>query len=373
MSPELQIPSVGVISDNDGPFLNSAHAEYSDLRLALAADAVNHLFFVLMSVPANRNGESYDFLEFDISETFFNRLGFDFVYKCDAFLENEGRDGGTPSALCNLRPRVSELLGTPLTKYGYFPSNHPMLIHVKANSALPPHLSVVSEEEIPIITSSSESAESYLEPLSDNLLDVQLGGVIVSFYALEVDEDVPVDDYGNLAVKLDDDGNPIISSLRPEDPDPLNGQISSFELALLLGVEIGDVKTSPEDPSQFEIMLRLIADRSRLVISPVPGTNATTIPAASLIAALREKLQYAINIYSAKENAIRLHIPKTVTFSSTDDDLFKLFGLKKLSFKQDGLGLEFDDAQDVIVLDLGAVITQLLHRDGVEFEDTLPH
>lgn len=374
MPAEMKIPSVGVISSGNEPFLLSADTDDSFLRLALATDAVNHLFFLLTSLDVERNGETQGFLDFELSEPFFNKTGFDFVYKCDAFLENEGRDGGFPSALCNLRPRVSELLGTPLSRYGYFPPNHPMLIRVQGNRALPPHINVVHENEIPVLGSGSSSGETYEEPLSDNLLDLQLGGIIVSFYALEVDENIPVDKYGNLTIKLDENGEPIIRSMRPSDPDPLKGQIASFELALLMAMEIGDVETNPDDPSEYFIMVRPIADRTRLVISPVPGSNATTIPAASLIAALREKLQYAINIYSSMENAIRVPVSKNITFSDADeDDIFKLLGLEKISFSKDGLKLDMDESQDVILLDIIASITQLLHRDGQKFEDTLPH
>lgn len=369
----MQIPSVGVITNNEGPYLNSVDTGGAQLRLSLAADAINHLLFTLMAVDVERGGETKGFLDFDISEPFFNRIGFDFVYKCDAFLENEERDGDTPSALCNLRPRVSELLGTPLSKYGYLPANHPLMIRVEGNKAIPPRIAVAHKSEIPVVMVDSQTAESYQEPLSDNLLDIQLGGITVSFYALEVDESVPVDDYGNLTPKLDENGDPIIHSMRPDDPDPLNGQIASFELTLLLAVEIGDVKTNAEDPSQFEVMVRLIADRSRLVISPVPGSSTTTIPPASLISSLREKLQYAINIYSAKENAIRIPIPKTMTFDSKDqEDLFSMFGLKEISFGKDGLGIGFGQKQDVITLDISVLIKQLLHRNGQEFEDNLP-
>jgi hypothetical protein len=373
MPAQLKIPSVGVISAGGKPFLESAKAGDSFLKLAAAADAVNHLFFMLSSLDVERDGAEHGFLDFELSEPFFNKAGFDFVYKCDAFLENEGREGGVPSALCNLRPRVSELLGTPLTKYGYFPANHPMLIRIQGNRALPPHLDVVNESEIPVLDSGSSSGGAYEEPLSDNLLDLQLGGLIVSFYALEVDESVPVDKYGNLTIKLDEDGNPIIRSMRPSDPDPLKGQIASFELALLMAVEIGDVQTNPDDPSEYFIMVRPIADRTRLVISPVPGSNATTIPPASLIAALREKLQYAINIYSSRENAIKIPVSKNISFSAGDGDVFKLLGLKKISFLKDGLKLDMDDGLDVVTLDIIASVTQALHRGGQLFEDTLPH
>lgn len=362
---ELQIPSVGVIANSKGPLITSVDAGGSQLRVAVAMDAINRLLFAINSTG---------FLSLDVSELFFNRVGFDFVEECDAFVESGGESAEAYSPLCSIRPRVSELLGTPLTRYDYFPAKHPLMIRVRGNRALPPHISVVNEEEIPIVVHDQQNGGTSGEELGPNLLDVQIGGLVMSFYALEVDDSGEVDKYGNLPIKLDSQGKPVIHSMRPEDPDPSNGQIATFEATLLLAVEIGNVETDPNDPSRFEIMVRLLADRSRLVISPVAGSNSTTIPPAALISALREKIQYAINIYSSKEEAIKIPIPKSVSFDDyRDNDLIKLLGLKTLAFGPKGFQLSLDEESNSLSVGISAAITQLLHQGGAEFQDTLPH
>jgi hypothetical protein len=374
MPQELHLPSVGVLSDGKGGLLGSAFAGDEQFHLAISADAINSLIFALTEVtPQEKQASPHGLLDMEISEPFFNKAGFDFVTKCDAFLKNEGKKGGVPSPLCNLRPRVLELLGTPLTKYGYFPAKQPLLVRIEGNRALPIHVSVVNEGEIPVVTPAVEGGSAVEDKLSGNLIDLQVGGLVMSFYALEVDENQSLDEYGNMAVKLDQKGNPIILSMRPEDTDPTHGQIASFELTLLLAVELGDVVTDPNDPSRFVMRVRPLADRSRLVISPVAGSNTTTIPARSLISSLREKLQYGIAIYSSKESAILIPIPKTMSFEGGENDLVKLLGIRSVSFGPTGLKFSSDAGSDSLTIDISAVITQLLHHNGEEFQDTLPH
>jgi len=375
MPKELRLPSVGaVLSGKTGSYLTSADGQDAKLRLAVGADVVNILLFVLtnLTLGENQTGQ-HGLFDMEISEPFFKKAGFDFVVECDEFLKNKGQEGEVSSSLCNLRPRISELLGTPLTKYGYFSAKQPILVRIRGNRALPPHLSIVNVGEIPVVTPGSDGSPSAQQPPGSNLLDLQIGGLIMTFYALEVDNAQPMDEFGNLPIKLDADGNPIIHSMRPENPDPWQGQIASFELTLLLAIEVGDVKTDSKDPSRFVVMVRPLADRSRLVISPVPGSNTTTIPPASLISALREKLQYGISVYSSKESAIRIPIPKTISFEQTPSDLFKALGLKTISFGPNGLRIFFDEGYDVIGLDVTATITQLLTYHGQAVEDTLPH
>lgn len=367
MPDALKIPSVGVVYDRLGKYLTRAEVADANLALAVSTDAINRILFALGSMNPG-------ILDIDVSEPFFNKAGFDFVTECDAFVEGGGESAEAYSPLCNVRPRVSELLGTPLTKYGYLEPKHPLMIRVRGNSALPPHISVVNIDEVPVVSRGSDSqGTSNVEP-GDNLLDVQIGGLVMSFYALEVDREKGPDEYGNLPVKLDANGEPVILSMRPDDPDPWKGQIASFELTILLAIEIGDVQSDPSDPSQFVIMVRPMADRSRLVISPVAGSNSTTIPPVALISALREKLQYAINIFSAPEDAIMIPVPKELSFNDyRDNDIVKLLGLKSLTFGPTGLALDFDSDLDYLAAAIGAKVTQLFLRDGSSVEDTLPH
>lgn len=361
MPNELKIPSVGVISLPDSQkVLNNADTSDSDFKLSLSVDAINHLFFLLTSKTVNDNFGRVPLIDVKLSEPFFKKLGFDFVEKCDAV-----QTGDEPSTLCNIRPRVSELLGLPLTRYGYFEPNHPLMMRVSMGQALPPHLSIVSADDIPITTSNDEDA-GINDQLSGNLLDLQIGGLIISFYALEVDENKPPDEYENLPIKLDGNGDPIIHSMQPGDPNPLNGQIVSYELALLLAVEIGDVKTDQSDPSKFALMVRPLANRSRLIISPLAGSNRTTVPPKEMISSLEEKLRLVLNMFSAEENAILVPIPKSVSFDHNSGDLFELVGLKKINFGPDGLNLGFEEGNNAIIVDISASIEQLLNFGGME-------
>ncbi|PIU57141.1 MAG: hypothetical protein COS89_05170 [Deltaproteobacteria bacterium CG07_land_8_20_14_0_80_38_7] len=368
MPEELKISSVGVVSSNK-PQNGSAPSVSGDLKFDIATDAINHLFFLLTNLNNLDSEHRKALLDIDVSDVFFKELGFDFVEKCDAPLEEEEER----SALCSIRPRVSELLGTPLTRYGYFTSNHPLLMKVQANQALPPHLSVVNADEIPVINlQENEDGSSDNEGLGSNLLDLQLGGLMLSFYALELDDTIPPDEYGNRSVKLDKDGNPVIHSMDPSDPDPWKGQISSFALTAFLAVEIGDVIPDPDDLSRLMLKVRPLANRSRLVLSPVPGSNKTTIVPQSLISSLSEKLKLVLNMYSAKGSEFKISIPKMVSFSDIGSDLFELIGLQKIRFAKDGLNLDFRSDEDVVGIDLSGYITQILHYSGQEIVSEYP-
>lgn len=378
IDPALQHPSVGVVVD---PQLSNAQLPISStssdrlLRLALGTNAINHILFLL--TEQSHDGTPSGLLDIDLSEPFYNRLGFDFVEQCDAFDPDQSEEK-KPSPLCNIRPRVGELLGTSLTTYKYFGQNQPVVMRLRGNRALTPHVRVVSEEEVPVI-SRVEGLGEEDEPEEDedlgNLIDLQIGGIVLKFYALEVDEGVPLDEYGNPTIILDEDGEPVIKSMRPGDPDPNNGQIISFELTMLLAMEIGEVVTDPDDPSRFMVSLRPLASRSRLVLTPLAGSNATTVPPEGLVSALREKLTYAISIFSAKDKAIKLPLPKRIALAPptpSPDSLMGLLGLRTLTMTQDGLALAFDEGSSFITVDLDGTIHQIVQRDGVTYEEDIP-
>ncbi len=372
----LHHPSVGVIVDpataGASPPIASARTDKL-LRVALSTDAINHLLFLLSH--QSYDGEPTGLLDLDVSEVLFKRLGFDFVEECDAFEVEAGTDS-KPSSLCTIRPRVGELLGTSLTTYKYFDQNHPLLMRLKGNRALTPFLRIVSLDDIPIASSAmGEEEGDHVDVPTGNLIDLQLGGVGLSFYALEIDETVPLDEYGNPTILLDGEGNPVIRSLRPDDPDPDQGQIISFELTLLLALEIGDVVSDPDDPTRFIIALRPLADRSRLVLTPVVGSNATTVPSEALVPPLREKLSYAISIFSARDKALKIPIPKRIELMPaipSPDSLMRTLGLQHITLGPDGLTLAWDEGSSFMTIDLDGVIRQIVQRDGESFTEDLP-
>jgi hypothetical protein len=372
MDEQLKHPSVGVVVDPvalsaDLP-IGSAQTDRL-IRLAMSTNALNHLLFLLTQQMADE--EPTGLLDIDLSDPFFKSLGFDFVEQCDALNEGGGQVK-QPSPLCNIRPRVGELLGSSLTTYKYFPQNHPLLMRLRGNRALTPHLKIASLDELPVVSRVEGEQSEASDVPTGNLLDLQLGGITLKFYALEVDDDAPLDEFGNLSLLLDDEGNPIIRSMRPEMSDLDGGQIISVELTLLLGLEIGDVSVHPDDPSSLMLTLRPLAERSRLVLTPVPGSNATTVPPEGLVSALREKLSYAISIFSAPEKAIKIPIPKRLSLAPatpSPDSLLGMLGLRTLSLGPDGLGLDFHEDSSFLTIDLGGVIQQVFLRDGQVFEE----
>jgi len=120
------------------------------------------------------------------------------------------------------------------------------------------------------------------------------------------------------------------------------------------------------------LKVRPLANRSRLVLSPVPGSNKTTIVPQSLISSLSEKLKLVLNMYSAKGSEFKISIPKMVSFSDIGSDLFELIGLQKIRFAKDGLNLDFRSDEDVVGIDLSGYITQILHYFGQEIVSEYP-
>jgi hypothetical protein len=368
MDERYRHPSVGVAVD---PTALSAALPLSSprtdrtMRLGLATNALNHLLFLLTEQSWEERPSGL--LDLDLSAPFFAQLGFDFVTACDAPLPT----GQERSPLCTIRPRVGELLGSALSSYKYFAPNYPLMMSLRGNRALPPHIKIVSADEVPVVSrvAGLVGASEVEDVPQGNLVDFQLGGITISFYALEVDKSAPLDEYGNPVLVLDEKGAPRIKSLRPDDPDPYRGQIISFELTLLLALEIGDVVTDPTDPARFILSLRPLADRSRLVLTPVAGSNATTVPPEGLVSALREKLTYAISIFSARAKAIKIPIPKVLALAPkvpTPDSLMSMLGLKDFFFDDEGLAMEWSEASSYLTIDLAGTIRQMLADEEIQ-------
>ncbi len=330
-----------------------------DLGLALSLDIVNS---VLYAASARGDGrEKRGVLDFDIHEKFFERFAFDFVEECDAFIPVVGVKE-KPSALCYIRPRVMELLGSALTAYGYFPPKQPLMLSIRGNRALGPRISVSRPDDVPSLSPEIGDADD----VSGRVVELELGGVLMSFYALEVDEQQGVDSYGNLPVKIGPDQNPLIRSMRPESPDPWDGPIVSFDLTLLLAVELGDMTASESVGGGYEMKARILSDRTRIVVSPVIGSNVTTIPPKRLISNLTEQIMTALTQYSSKESAFTLKVPQGFEPNGAAPELFSRLGIKSVKWGEGGLTLALDEGEDEIYAGVSAVIEQVIHENGVE-------
>lgn len=357
------ISSVSVIADTSVHHLLPLPAS-GLIAAALSDDVINGLLSLLA-----------DQFTLDIHEPGLKKLGFDFVEKCDRSGGGSSAPPPAPSStavctaaasaapatearspLCNVRPRVAELLGTVLPSYHYLTAHTPLLLRVSTNPALAPRLAI--GEPSP----------------TGQIVDLQIGGLELSLYALEVDPAQPADEFGNPVVKLDAAGNPVIYSLRPDDPDPNHGAIITFELSALIALDVGRVTNDPCQPERSQIAVQLLADRSRLVLTPLAGTNATVIPPESLATTLKEKLSYALTIYSTPDKAMRIPLPKHIALARplADDSLVALLGLATLDVGNDGLRLTFDQDGESLGVSLDGVITQLLHFAGEEKSEQFP-
>ncbi len=351
MPSEYKNPGVGIVKKPDfvqAPAITSPQFSGYDFGISLGEDFINSLLFVL----TEQNQGSGGLFDWDIHEIFLKKAGFDSVKECDEFKPESSED--TPPALCSLRPRVGDILGSALTANGYFPPKHPIMMRVRGNRNMTPRVSFFNDGR--------------------QFIDIQIPDIELSFYALQVDEAAGSDKYGNLPVKIGSDGNPVILSMNPGDPNPENGQIIKFKLSIMLAAEISAIATDPADPSQLALTIRPDADLTKIIFKAVPGSNSTIIQPESLISAFEEKIKFGVNIYSDPEKAIKIPLPKEVSFGGdhATPDQFSILGLKKLSFGKDGLQLKIEDSQEYIDLMVKLVLTQSLTIDGQTQTFTVP-
>ncbi|MBI2091432.1 MAG: hypothetical protein HYT75_00310, partial [Deltaproteobacteria bacterium] len=248
---------------------------------------------------------------------FLKRLGFDAVKECDEFKPQSGKE--TPSALCNLRMRVGDILGSPLVTNGYYAQKQPIMIKIRGDRALPPRISFFNQ-----------NGRQYV--------DVQIGELDLSFFALEAD-----------------------SSSKP---------IITFKLSALLALEISGIETDEEDPSRLALKIRPDANLTRITFRPVEESNTTVLDGSSLSSALEEKINYGIAIYSDK--AIKLKLPKEIEIGKSEPDEFSPLGLEKISFGKDGLQLKVEENQEYIDILIRLILTQFLSVNGEHSEFTVP-
>lgn len=375
----LMIPSVGIIRGaNNAAALDRSFAAGYGESIALSLDAIDAILFAAIAQGDGVKGQGL--LDIDIDERGLAAMGLDLVEKCDKANPDLSKGESLPS-YCIIRPRLFELLGPTLSSYGYFNQKQPLMISLRGNRALPPRVAIVNGDELPITVreaimpgASSGAAENSSSDLSGSLVALEIGGLSISFYALEIDGSKAPDPFGNLPVLMDADGRSKIHSMRPDDPDPMKGQIITFDLSMLIGIEIGDMVQDPDDAEKNIITLKLLYDRSRIALTPMAGTNSTTAPSSGLASSLEEKLNVAIAAMATDASAIKIPIPKSLALTRAEDDgsLLSSLGLKELSFDEEGLGIKFDRDRNALQLRTNAIIKQLLHFNSEEKEFTLP-
>ena len=348
---ELQHESVGFI-DNPAvkptKSVNKAYAKKWMLSAELATRFLNSALFILSQ-------QEKSILNVDLHELTFKKLGFDFVKKCD---EAEVAD-----PLCQIRPRVAELFGSSLSTYGYLDSDHPLMISIRGNRALTPRLELATLDELPIVSVFDDEEENAVVPPTGSLFELQLAGLEISFYALQTED-------GELV--LDSEGKPIIHPLGNDDAGPENGRIISFELTALMAFEMGEIETDKKDASRFAVPITMLVDRSRLLLTPIHASNATTIPADNLVADLRQKIKTALGLFSGKP--FHIPLPKGIKFAQDQnkDSLLAMLGLAEIDFSPNGISLQMHADKDIISFGLNAMISQVLHEDGEEFKEVYP-
>lgn len=343
MAAELKKPETGYIQK---PFLNSQTSVASgtsnyDMGVSLGEDLINAMLFMLSQQdPVEMKDGVFDW---DIHEQFLKKAGFDSVAKCDEFKPTSPDD--TPSTLCNLRPRVGDILGSSLVSNGYFAQKQPIMIRIRGNRKLAPHVNFFSLD-------------------GKQFIDLQFADIDLSFYALKTDGSVPLDRYSNYTLKLDANGNPIILSMNPNDPNPDNGQITKFKLSAAIAVEITDITTDDTDPSHLMFKVRPDAALSRIVFRPVPGGNTTVISDKSLISAFEEKINYGLNIFSEPKKAIKIKLPKEIDIKTpATPDQFSILGLEKIVFGKDGFQLKVEESQEFIDIFAKIKFVQSIYLD----------
>jgi len=256
-------------------------------------------------------------LDWELDNTFFKRRDFDYVQECDAF--EPTTEIQTPPALCQLRPRVMEMLGSALPTNGYLSNKHPLQLKLKGSRNLAPHVKIYQTDvpyELPPVPGEDEIQIEYRPA---DVLEIQIPDLEVSFYALEIDESKGLDEFGNPSVLLNEDEIPVVRSMIPGSPEP--APIIKVRATLLIALEVGQIYTPEDDASKLAFSIRPISEYSRIIFKKIPGGNATTVPDNSILSSFREKLRYGIEIYGDPDEPLEIKIPKSVSLEMLNDFL----------------------------------------------------
>lgn len=340
-------PDVGIMTAVSEPAPMLSPGGSDSISLSISADLINELLYELVFQK-----EGNGLLDWNVDEVFFKELGFDFVKQCDEFdSKTSGKD--RPPVLCQLRPRVGELLGTALTTTGYFTAKDPVRMKLTGSRRIAPHLKVYQADvpyDVPLSEGQDEAQVAYRPA---QILELQLPDIEVDFYALETNKTVEKDKYGNAQLALGTDGKPVVHSMIEGTQEPV--PIIRVSATLLLPLEIGKVETYAADPSMLAVNVRPVPTLTKIIFKSIEGGNATIVEDESLVSAFKEKITYGIDIYGNPDkykNPIALKIPKAISADFLTKfglpDLFSKFGLQKIMLGQDGLSLGFDNANKMI-------------------------
>ncbi|MBI2346577.1 MAG: hypothetical protein HYV03_06820 [Deltaproteobacteria bacterium] len=363
---DVRQPSVGVINDPASVRLpkDQGLSGTHDISLGLADGLLNQLLFV-GSVQGEEGAGLFDW---ELHEPFFQTLGFDFVKECDAAT-------GKPPTLCELRPTVGTILGTALPTAGYFAPRQPLMVKIRGDRLMTPRVRFY-RAQIPIDGEGKEPKEGPSAATREaQLIELQIPNLEAAFYALQTDLTKAADQYGNLPLAIGQDGRPLIRSMRPDDPDPSRGPIVRMKLTALLALELGPLEPDPDDPSRWMIKLRTSPNRTRLGLTVPPGGNATIVPDASLLAAVRELLLFGVALYGGEREAIRVPVPKlwpVEMLPGGGPDLMALFGLDSLRIGKEGFTLGVDPGQDYLRAAANILMIQRLPVAGQMQEWAIP-
>lgn len=333
------MPGVGVLAHPISAPPAYSGGSSSAVSLSISTTLINELLY---QMTFQKDGMGL--LDWDIDYIFSKGLGFDFTQECDAF--QASADVQAPPAVCQLRPRVSELLGTALVTNGYFSGKHPLKVVTRGSRAVPPHIKIYRTDvpyELPPQPGEEDVKYEYRPA---DVFELQIPNLEIAFYALEVDEGKGKDVYGNPYLLLDGDGKAIIHSMLDGSEAP--APIIRAGLTLLVPLEIQGLATSAKDPSKFVLKVRIIPSFARVLFHKIEGGNATIVPDDSLLASFREKLNYIMEIYGNENKPVEIEMPKSFSLIDFEHDILSYLGLEEVFFGSDGLSLSFDPAGDRI-------------------------
>lgn len=257
--------------------------------------------------PALVSQLSLGLKEIAVDDEFFKKKGIDFEKLCDAppseeeqpIVEEKPLEGcavnQTPKkkeekpAICNIRPRVQEILGSSGSSIPFLKASDPVKLILKP---------------------------SLLFPLRIQVLDAQ-GTVAIEFADWE------------LTIEAKD--QPIIST----------------SLSLKLVANISEPEPSCEKDFPYKIRVKPLSQRSQLWLIAKEESNKTIVPGGLLISDLKDKMRAFL--FSAGQE-FPISLPRFFEFK--DDSLMKGLGFEELTWGENGFELGWDSQDNRLLLDL---------------------
>src|SRR3989344_3386400 len=227
-------------------------------------------------------GTQQEHFSLTLDDAFYKKLGIDFEKACVT------KESKKPNALCNIPPRAREILGAPISDFGYLEPTAPLKLVLIPSLAYPLRIDVLDEK----------------------------GKIQIEFADWE------------LAIESERE------------------RLIVAKLSLKLAATFSPLAVLPEDPENFYIMVRLLPLDSRWWITEKRGTNATIIPSGSLLTTLDNKLQLAVGGFDEPGEEIKIKIPRAVRLPLTE------FELPKLVWGPEGFDFAWDPHTDRLLLQL---------------------